>query len=121
MLRCRLPALASLACRASAAAAPPPAAAGSALQQQLRGMALEGTKGFSEGEKAIEDLYFTKEDERMISKLLAKVKQQSEAADKQAAEGVKAAEMSALKQILGRTDVPKDIMDKLLRWKHTYY
>lgn len=37
-----------------------------------RGMALEGTK-FSEGEKAIEDLYFTKEDQRLMSKLLAKV------------------------------------------------
>ncbi len=37
-----------------------------------RGMALEGTK-FSEGEKAIEDLYFTKEDQRLMGKLLLKV------------------------------------------------
>jgi hypothetical protein len=39
----------------------------------MRGMALEGT-AFSEGEKAIEDLYFTKEDQRLMSKLLVKVR-----------------------------------------------
>lgn len=37
-----------------------------------RGMALEGTK-FAEGEKAIEDLYFTKEDAKAMAKLLLKV------------------------------------------------
>ncbi|GLC41857.1 hypothetical protein PLESTB_001039700 [Pleodorina starrii] len=85
-----------------------------------RGMALEGTK-FSEGEKAIEDLYFTKEDQRLMAKLLAKVKEQSDLADKHAAEGVRAAEMSALKQILAKVDVPKDIVEKLIKWKHTHY
>ncbi|GFR46700.1 hypothetical protein Agub_g8319, partial [Astrephomene gubernaculifera] len=84
-----------------------------------RGMALEGTK-FAEGEKAIEDLYFTKEDQRLMAKLLAKVKTQSDIADKHAAEGVKAAEMSALKQILPK-DTPKEVVDKLLKWKHTHY
>ncbi len=41
-----------------------------------RGFALEGTK-FSEGEKAIEDLYFTKEDQRLMAKLMAKVRKAS--------------------------------------------
>ncbi|GIL48601.1 hypothetical protein Vafri_5081 [Volvox africanus] len=85
-----------------------------------RGMALEGTK-FAEGEKAIEDLYFTKEDQRLMAKLLLKVKEQSDIADKHAAEGVKAAELSALKQILAKVDVPKEVIDKLIKWKHTHY
>lgn len=42
-----------------------------------RAFALEGTK-FSEGEKAIEDLFFSKEDQRLMSKLLQKVRNQSE-------------------------------------------
>ncbi|PNH01544.1 hypothetical protein TSOC_012569, partial [Tetrabaena socialis] len=85
-----------------------------------RGMALEGTK-FADGEKAIEDRYFTKEDSRIMAKLMAKVKEQSDIADKHAAEGVKAAELSALKQITAKYNISKEDVDKLVKWKHTHY
>ncbi|KAG2452984.1 hypothetical protein HYH02_002321 [Chlamydomonas schloesseri] len=85
-----------------------------------RAFALEGTK-FSEGEKAIEDLFFSKEDQRLMAKLLQKVKEQSDLADKHAAEGVKAAELSSLKQIVGKYELPKDVLEKLIKWKHTHY
>ncbi|PNW87359.1 hypothetical protein CHLRE_02g119550v5 [Chlamydomonas reinhardtii] len=85
-----------------------------------RAFALEGTK-FSEGEKAIEDLFFSKEDQRLMSKLLQKVKEQSDLADRHAAEGAKAAELSALKQIVGKYDLPKDVLEKLIKWKHVHY
>ncbi|KAG2482986.1 hypothetical protein HYH03_018112 [Edaphochlamys debaryana] len=92
----------------------------SARPAMTRGMALEGTR-FSEGEKAIEDLYFTKEDQRIMGKLLAKIKSQSDIADKHAAEGVKAAEVSALKHIIQGQNLSQDIVDKLIKWKHTHY
>jgi hypothetical protein len=41
-----------------------------------RAFALEGTR-FSEGEKAIEDLFFSKEDQRLMTKLLLKVRDQT--------------------------------------------
>ncbi|KAG2425673.1 hypothetical protein HXX76_013515 [Chlamydomonas incerta] len=85
-----------------------------------RAFALEGT-AFSEGEKAIEDLFFSKEDQRLMAKLLQKVKEQSDLSDKHAAAGVKAAEMSALKQVLGKYDLPKEVFEKLIKWKHTHY
>ena len=49
------------------------------------------------------------------------VKEQSDISDKHAAEGVKAAEISALKQILAKVDAPKDTFEKLIKWKHTHY
>ena len=66
-------------------------------------------------------MYFTKEDSRLMSKLLNKIKTQSDISDKHAAEGVKAAEQSALKQIVGKYNVSADDMQKLFKWKHTTY
>lgn len=51
----------------------------------------------------------------------AQVKHQSDIADKHAAEGVKAAEVSALKQIVSKYNMSKEDMDKLVKWKHTHY
>lgn len=49
------------------------------------------------------------------------VKHQSDIADKHAAEGVKAAEVSALKQIVAKYNLSKEDLDKLVKWKHTHY
>lgn len=71
--------------------------------------------------QAVEDLYFTKEDQRLMSKLLSKIKVQSDMSDKHAAEGVLAAEKSALKQVIGKYNISADDVEKLLKWKHTHY
>lgn len=70
---------------------------------------------------ASQDIYFTKEDQRIMAKLLAKVKSQSDSADKHAAEGIKAAEMSALKQIINKYNLAPEDVEKLLKWKHIHY
>lgn len=87
----------------------------------VRGMALEGAKGFSEKETAVENLYFTKEDQRLMGKLLAKIKEQSDVVDKHAAEGVAAAEKSALKHIIAKYNVSDADVEKLMKWKHTHF
>eukprot|EP00195_Chlamydomonas_chlamydogama_P006470 CAMPEP_0202900214 /NCGR_PEP_ID=MMETSP1392-20130828/10403_1 /ASSEMBLY_ACC=CAM_ASM_000868 /TAXON_ID=225041 /ORGANISM="Chlamydomonas chlamydogama, Strain SAG 11-48b" /LENGTH=84 /DNA_ID=CAMNT_0049586557 /DNA_START=101 /DNA_END=355 /DNA_ORIENTATION=+ len=84
-------------------------------------MSVDGLKGFKEAEKTIEDLYFTKEDQRVLQKLLGKVKVQSDVADKHAAEGIRAAEVSALKPIIEKYKIGGSDVEKLLSWKHTHF
>lgn len=84
-------------------------------------MAYEGLKGFNEHEKAVEDLYFNKEEEKLLRKLLTKVRKQSEQADQHAAVGEQAAEQSALRAIVGKYKVSDADFEALLRWKHTQY
>jgi hypothetical protein len=55
--------------------------------------------------QGIEDLYFTKEDQRMLGKLLTKVKNQSELADVHGAAGTKAAELSVLKPLITKYNI----------------
>lgn len=71
--------------------------------------------------KVIEDLYFTKEDQRVLGKLMSKVKGQSDVADAHGAEGVRAAEMSSLKSIVDKYKLSVEDMAKLVTWKHTQY
>lgn len=84
-----------------------------------RGMAFEKT--LADKEKAGEDIYFTKEDQRIMAKLLSKVKQQSDLSDAQGADGIKAAEVAGLRQIVEKYNVAKEDIEKLIRWKHTAY
>uniref|UniRef100_A0A7S0USD0 Uncharacterized protein n=1 Tax=Polytomella parva TaxID=51329 RepID=A0A7S0USD0_9CHLO len=86
-----------------------------------RSMTLSGVKGFSEHEKTIEDLYFTKEDQRLLGKILNKVKAQSDVADKTIAEGIKAAEVNAVKGLVSKYNISEEDVSFLLKWKHTHY
>lgn len=85
---------------------------------QQRGMAVEGVRGFSEREKVVEDLYFNKEDERILRKLLGKLKSQADTADALTAVGVRAAEESALRAIVDKYKISKGDFEALLDWKH---
>ena len=53
-----------------------PCQATSSTMQTVRCMSLDGLKGFNENEAAREDMYFTKEDQRLLSKLMSKIKTQ---------------------------------------------
>lgn len=88
---------------------------------QLRCMSTDGVKGFHERESAIENLYFTKEDERLLRGLLSKVKKQSDVKDKPAAAGVLAAELSALKTITSKYNISDADVSALMDWKHKVF
>eukprot|EP00798_Chlamydomonas_sp_ICE-L_P031372 gene31372-6531_t len=81
------------------------------IAQPMGTRAMSGLKGFNEAEAAKEAIYFNKEDQRIMMKLLNKVKAQSDVADKHGAIGVEAAERSAI----------SDITSALMKWKHTHY
>ncbi|KAI8472517.1 MAG: hypothetical protein J3K34DRAFT_519703 [Monoraphidium minutum] len=85
-----------------------------------RSMSLSGVKGFNEHEQAIENMYFTKEDERIMRKLLGKVKVQAEQDDAARAQHA-AAEEAALRQILRKYTVADVDLKALLEWKHASY
>mmetsp|Transcript_14345 Transcript_14345/g.33967 ORF Transcript_14345/g.33967 Transcript_14345/m.33967 type:complete len:104 (-) Transcript_14345:376-687(-) len=57
---------------------------------------LGGMKGFSEKERAVENAFFSKEDEKLLRKLLSKVKTVTDETDKNGAAGVEAKERSSL-------------------------
>lgn len=65
-------------------------------------------------------MHFLKEDERLLRKLLSKIKAQADAADVHEAAGVEASERSALSAIVGKYGVSAEDMDKLLDWKHKH-
>ena len=46
---------------------------------------------------------------------------QSDIVDKHGAEGVMAAELSALRQITEKYKIAREDVDKLIKWKHTHY
>jgi len=84
-------------------------------------MATSGLKGFSEHETAVENQYFSKEDERVLRNLLNKVKKQSDQTDVAAAAGVQASEEAALRGIVGKYKITSEDVKALLQWKHTVY
>jgi hypothetical protein len=88
---------------------------------QLRCMSVDGVKGFNERESAMENLYFTKEDERLLRGLLTKVKKQSDVKDKPAAAGVLAAELAALKNITSKYNISDADVSALMDWKHKVF
>jgi hypothetical protein len=107
--------------RVIAARASRTAAMAAAQQQQARAYALEGTKGFSEHEAAVENFYFNKEDERLLRKLLSKVKTQSQTSDPSASVSSEAADLATLRAIVGKYNVSEPDMKALLHWKHAHY
>ncbi|GBF90802.1 hypothetical protein Rsub_03103 [Raphidocelis subcapitata] len=85
-----------------------------------RGMAVDGVKGFSEHEQAVENMYFNKEDERLMRRLLGKVKVQAEQ-DASSAAHHAAAEEAALRQIVGKYKLAEVDIKALMEWKHANY
>eukprot|EP00877_Chromochloris_zofingiensis_P001770 jgi/Chrzof1/11594/Cz06g01140.t1 len=80
-----------------------------------------GGRAFSEHEQAIENMYFSKEDERLLHKILSKAKYISGANDTSAAKQSAAAEEGALRQIVGKYNVSKEDLKALIDWKHAHY
>eukprot|EP00775_Hariotina_reticulata_P011255 gene11255-11404_t len=89
--------------------------------QATRSMSLQGVKGFNEHEQAVENMYFSKEDERLMSKLLAKVKKQTQVTDISAATQSAVAEEAALRNIVAKYKLSKEDFQALLDWKHATY
>mmetsp|Transcript_22925 Transcript_22925/g.63629 ORF Transcript_22925/g.63629 Transcript_22925/m.63629 type:complete len:119 (+) Transcript_22925:96-452(+) len=77
-----------------------------------------GLKGYSEKERAVENAYFSKEDERLLRKLLNKVKTVSDIDDVHAAAGIDAQERSSLNAIVGKYNMSKEDFDALIAWRH---
>jgi hypothetical protein len=88
---------------------------------QARCMSVSGVKGFKEHESAVENLYFNKEEERLLRGLLSKVKRQSDVKDLHGAAGAAAAEATALKNIVSKYNVSQADISALLDWKHKTY
>lgn len=97
------------------------APAAAAQQVQARSYALEGAKGFSEHEHAVEAYYFNKEDEKALKKLLGKVRSQTQNVDPSSSATSHAAEMASLKAIVGRYKMSDADLNALLAWKHAHY
>lgn len=108
----------STALRAASASS---AAVRAAVVSSTRGMSTAGLKGFNEHELAVENLHFSKEDERLLRNLLTKVKKQAEVVDKPATVSAQAAEEAALHQIVGKYKISDADFKALLDWKHAHY
>lgn len=87
----------------------------------VRCMALSGVKGFSDHETAVENMYFSKEDERLLGKLLSKMKKQTQVTDVSAATESAVAEEAALRNIVAKYKISKEDFEALLDWKHAHY
>eukprot|EP00884_Botryococcus_braunii_P020844 jgi/Botrbrau1/7443/Bobra.0083s0016.1 len=74
---------------------------------------------FQEKERAEETIHFRKEDEKLLRKLLQKVKTQADQADKHEAESHEQEERSFLKKVLGEKVTDAQI-EALLGWKHQH-
>jgi hypothetical protein len=66
-------------------------------------------------------MYFSKEDERLLSKLLSKVKKQTQVTDVSAATQSAVAEEAALRNIVAKYKLSKEDFQALLDWKHSTY
>lgn len=84
-------------------------------------MSMSGVKGFNEHEQAVENMYFSKEDERLLGKLLSKVKKQTQVTDVSAATESAVAEEAALRNIVAKYKISKEDFQALLDWKHAHY
>lgn len=78
---------------------------------------MEGVKGYSERELTEERLYFSKEDERALRKLLSKAKKQADV-DPSTATQTLETEMKQLKDILGKYQITNTDYKKVIEWKH---
>ncbi|PRW57560.1 l-inducible nipa [Chlorella sorokiniana] len=83
-----------------------------------RGMSMAGMKGYDDREAAEEMLFFKKEDEKLLRKLLSKVRSQAAQSDPHAAAGAYEAEKSQLKAIVGKYNISDADLKALIEWKH---
>eukprot|EP00210_Caulerpa_lentillifera_P008729 g8326.t1 len=74
---------------------------------------------FKDKETAEEAVYMSKQDEKLLRNLLKKVKIQADATDKHHAVGESAAELSALKEILGKYNVSAEDLQAVIKWKYS--
>ncbi|KAK9918185.1 hypothetical protein WJX75_002078 [Coccomyxa subellipsoidea] len=73
---------------------------------------------FSDREKGEELVHFRKEDERLLRKLLEKVKAQADKVDTKEAEDHAESELAKLKDILEKYKVAEKDLKALIDWKH---
>ncbi|BDA46765.1 hypothetical protein COCOBI_09-2180 [Coccomyxa sp. Obi] len=74
---------------------------------------------FKDREKGEELVHFRKEDEKLLRKLLEKVRAQADKVDTKEAEDHAQKELSDLKGILGKYNVSEDDLKAVLAWKHS--
>mmetsp|Transcript_171097 Transcript_171097/g.415918 ORF Transcript_171097/g.415918 Transcript_171097/m.415918 type:complete len:112 (+) Transcript_171097:92-427(+) len=82
--------------------------------------ALSGGNPLKDRESALENMYFNKEDERLMRQLLRKMKVVSDKHDEHGAVGVQATEMSALKEIVDKYKMANADIDALIEWRHNH-
>ncbi|CAL8471384.1 g10926 [Coccomyxa elongata] len=63
-------------------------------------------------------VHFRKEDEKLLRKLLEKVRAQADKVDTKEAEDHAQKELSELKGVLGKYNVSEDDLKAVLAWKH---
>ncbi|KAK9826433.1 hypothetical protein WJX81_005207 [Elliptochloris bilobata] len=73
---------------------------------------------YDDKERGDERVHFAREDEKLLRKLLSKVKAQADQVDKQGADGHKDAEAAKLKKILPKHKLTDQEIELLLGWKH---
>lgn len=76
--------------------------------------------GYDDKEGAEEAVFFRKEDEKILKRLLDKVRAHAEQDDVHNAAGTRTAELSALNEVVGNklSDAEKEA---LIKWKHTHF
>lgn len=75
------------------------------------------TTSFADRERALEQAYFNREEEKLLRKLLGKVKSQADA--KEGAAGGHSAERKALDAIVDKYKVSEEDKKALLAWRHS--
>lgn len=68
----------------------------------------------------MQDFYFNKEDERLMRKLLGKMKQTADKHDEHGAVGVAATEGSKLDAIISKYDISAADRAALIEWRHDH-
>lgn len=86
---------------------------------QLSAVTARGFAGFEERERGEERVHFRREEEKLLRNLLAKVKKQTDATDKEGADKTKSEDLSKLKAIVSKYHINETDLEELIKWKHT--
>ncbi|CEG45950.1 uncharacterized protein PHALS_02282 [Plasmopara halstedii] len=78
-----------------------------------------GFSTFKDKEKAVEAIYFNKQDEKTLRKLLQKMKGQTDVTDKEGSKNHLEHDMKGLKEIPG-LKLNDEQVQALLKWKHQH-
>lgn len=76
--------------------------------------------GYDDRETAEENIFFKKEEEKVLRKLLSKVRQDVAKADAPAAKAAEDEEMKELDALLGKYNVSGADKKKLIDWRHQH-